>query len=371
MAKVRNLVVGCGLSGAVIAERVAERLGEEVLVIDRRGHVGGNCHDRREEKTGITIHENGPHIFHTDNERVWDYLGRFTGWRDFLLKPKVVIDGVKATLPFNLNTIHEVFPAERANRLEDKLTAAFGRDARVPILTLREARDEDLRFLGGYVYGKVYEQYTIKQWGLRPEEIDPSVTARVPVVVARDDRYFRDRHQGIPAAGYTRMIEAILDHPGIRVELGTEYDDVRSGIACDRLFYTGSVDDFFGYALGVLPYRSLRFEKRRLETEYFQETALVNYPCAPEFTRICEHKHFLGEKSAATWISTEYPEAYSPGKNERYYPIRNKANQEMYARYFEAARRLKGVRFLGRLGDYAYCNMDQVVERALCLADTL
>ncbi len=367
---IQNLIVGCGLSGAIIAERLASK-GQKVLIIDKRSHVAGNCYDYKDMHTGITVHQYGPHIFHTNNKPVWDYLSRFTQWHYFTLKPNVVIDNIKATLPFNLNTLHEVFPRFLAEKLEQKLIAQYGYNKKVSILELKTAEDPDLAFLAEFVYEKVFKYYTMKQWGLTPEEIDPTVTARVPVLVSRDSGYFQDTYQGIPAKGYTKMVENILAHPNITVQLNTEYAEIQSSAPCDRLFFTGAIDEFFGYTFGELPYRSLHFDIQEKNMEYFQNTVVTNYPNNYDFTRICEHKYFLSEKSDKTIISIEYPQPFVLGQNERYYPIENPANAALYAKYLEEAKKETDVFFLGRLGDYKYYNMDLAVDRALKLAEQM
>ncbi len=367
---VQNLIVGCGLSGAITAERLASK-GEKVLIIDKRHHIAGNCYDYKDSRTNITVHQYGPHIFHTNNKNVWDYLSRFTKWHYFILKPNVVIDNIKATLPFNLNTLHEVFPRSLAEKLEEKLITQYGYNKKVSILELKTAKDPDLVFLAEFVYEKVFKNYTMKQWGLTPEEIDPSVTARVPVLVSRDSGYFQDTYQGIPAQGYTKMVENILRHPNITVQLNTEFAEVKNSISYNRLFFTGAIDEFFGYAYGELPYRSLYFDIQEKNMEFFQNTVVTNYPNNYDFTRICEHKYFLSEKSDKTILSVEYPLPFVLGQNERYYPIENPANAALYARYLEDAQKENHVFFLGRLGDYKYYNMDLAVDRALKLVENV
>jgi UDP-galactopyranose mutase len=358
MEKVKNLVVGAGFSGAVTAEHLAAR-GERVLVIDRREHPGGNCYDYRED--GITIHKYGPHVFHTNSKIVWDYLSRFTAWHPFRLKVHGVIDNNYAPIPFNLNTMTVVFPSGLAARLTDKLIADYGFGVNVPIAELRKNQDKDIKFLAGYVYEKVFEGYTTKQWGITPDKIDPYVLTRVPVSISRDDGYFHDTYQAIPAEGYTRMILNILDNPLIEVYLTTDYKT--AGIEYEKLWFSGAIDEFFDYRFGELPYRSLRFDIVRKEKEYEHETAFVSYPCNYDFTRVTEHKHFLDERTGHTVLSVEYPEHFENGKNERYYPIESPASRALYEKYSAEAKKLPSVHFMGRLGEYKYRNMDSVVEK--------
>ena len=358
-----NIIIGAGLSGAIIARKIAEELDEKVLVIDRREHIAGNIYDYKDEQTGITVQKYGPHIFHTNNENVWNYLSRFTDWNSFVFKPKVVIGGKPVTLPFNLTTLYEVFEKQAAEKTESKLINKYGLNKKIPILELKKTDDEDLKFLADFVYKNVFEGYTIKQWGLKPEEIDQSITARVPVFLSHDNRYFQDKYQGIPSEGYTKMTEKILSHPHITVQLNTDWNQINKTF--DRIIYTGSIDEFFNYKYGTLPYRSLKFDIETKDMEYYQPAAMVNHPNDNDFTRITEHKYFLDEKSPKTVISKEYSESFSVGKNDRYYPIANNANQELYEKYTNIASEIPNLYFLGRLGDYKYYNMDQTAERAL------
>ena len=364
--KFSAVVAGAGISGATVAERLAAS-GRRVLVVEEKPHVGGNCFDFR-DGNGICVHKYGTHIFHTSDKRVWDYLSGFTAWHPYFHKVLAQIDGALVPVPFNLNSLRMTFPPSLAARVEEKLVAAFGFGARTTILELRGNADADLKLLGDYVYEKVFLHYTLKQWGKRPEEIDPAVTARVPIFVNRDDGYFRDRYQAIPRAGYTAMIEKMLSHENIELRTGTPWASLSGSVlsAGTPVFFTGAIDEFFGFRFGELPYRSVGFEFVEYDREFFQPVACVNYPCHYDFTRIGEYKHFLGEKSARTAVSFEYPAAFERGKNERCYPIANAETSALYARYAEEARRaFPQVRFLGRLGDYKYYDMDKAVARAL------
>ena len=370
MEKVKNLVVGAGLSGAVLAERIASQLQEPVLVIDRREHIAGNIYDSK-HSSGITVHRYGPHIFHTNKKEIWDYLSRFTSWHYFFLKPRAWVDNAYVTLPFNLNTLRQVFPAHLAARLEEKLVDTYGYNVKVPIMKLRQQKDADLQFLAQYVYDKIFEKYTMKQWGISPEDIDPEVMARVPVFVGRDDGYFQDKYQAIPAQGYSRMVENMLHNPLITVRLKTPFEKIKNDIEYQRLFYTGPIDEFFDYKFGELPYRSLRFDIEQKNTEYYQPAVVVNYPNNFDFTRICEHKYFLNEKAATTVISVEFPQPFKRGENEPYYPISNAQTAALYAQYVAETKKLPGTYFFGRLGGYKYYNMDQAVSAALALFEEI
>lgn len=348
-----------------MAERIASQLGQTVLVVERRPHVAGNAYDEVDE-AGVRVHRYGAHIFHTVSQRVWAYLSRFTDWLPYTHRVLAHVDGTDVPLPFNLTTLHALAPRGEAEELERRLVEEVGGGGRIPVLGLLDHEDPTLRRLGRLVYDSVFLRYTTKQWGLRPEEIDRAVTGRVPVVVGRDDRYFRDRYQGIPADGYTAMVQRMLEHPGIVVETGVDFADVVSAVRYDRLVYTGPIDEFFGHAHGPLPYRSLRFEHRTLPVDRHQAVAVVNYPDDRPYTRVIEHAHFADQHLGATTLTTEYPEAHMPGHNEPYYPMPTLDGRRRFARYAAEAAALSGrVVFSGRLADYRYYDMDQAVAHAL------
>jgi UDP-galactopyranose mutase len=363
---VKNLVVGAGLSGATVARRIAEDWNEPVTVLEAKDHIGGNLYEQRRD--GILVQCHGPHIFHTNNGEVWNFLSRFTRWRPYWHRTLGWVDGQLIPIPFNLNSLRMVFPPTLADRLEDKLLRRFGFGGKVPILALREERDGDLNFLAEYVYQKIFLGYTRKQWGVEPGAVDPRVLSRIPVRIDRDDRYFQDRYQGIPLEGYTAIVQRMLDHGNITVHLSTPFD---REMACERLFWTGSADEFFAYEFGALPYRSVTFDSFHLPQDRFQPVAVVNYPDSHDFTRITEHKHFLCDRSDGTIISCEYAADWKAGENDRQYPIENERNAALYARYLGLAQHFPNVHLLGRLGDYRYYNMDEAVARALALVREL
>ncbi len=365
---VKNLVVGCGLSGMVVAERIASQLGEPVVIIDKRNHIGGNIYDEKDTETRVTVHKYGPHVFHTNSKEVWDYLSLFTEWHPFMYRVKAVVDGTEVPVPFNLDSLHTLFPRTMAVRIEEKLICAFGFNTDVPILKLRETDDAGLRLLADFIYEKVFAGYTMKQWGLTAEQLDPSVSGRVPVRVGRDDRYFRDTYQAIPAEGYTAMARRMIDHPLIEVRLNTNWKELRDKVSYDRLFFTGPIDEFFDYKYGQLPYRSLDIRFRNLPREYAQSGPQINFPCNYDYTRSVEYKYYLDEKTPYTTISREYPGPYELEKNEPYYPIPSVEDTALYERYSKLAQSLPNVRFLGRLGSYKYLNMDQTVGSAFKLS---
>ena len=364
MKKLINLVVGAGFSGATIARKIAEELNQKVVVIDSKNHVAGNVYDYR-DKNGIMIHKYGSHIFHTNLENVWKFISCFADFNTYMHKVVAIIDGIETTIPFNLCTLHDVFPKIITERIEKKLLHNFKYNAKISILELLKQEDEDLKFLADYVYKKVFLYYTMKQWGVKPDEIDKSVIARVPVHISCDTRYFQDKYQGIPINGYTDVIKKILNHPNIEVQLNKKFEDYNERY--DRLFYTGSIDEFFNYKFGELPYRSVNFKMEEYNKEHYQSNAVINYPCNYDFTRIHEYKYYLNDISDKTVIAKEYSENFERGKNERYYPIINDDNKKLYMCYFNEAKKLDNVYFLGRLGDYKYYDIDKAIDRALRL----
>ena len=367
------LIVGAGISGSVLANLIAEKLNQKVLIIDRREHIAGNCFDYLNANENITVHKYGPHIFHTNNKEVWDYLSNFTKWHYFYLKSNVMIEGNRVSLPFTLKTLRELFSFSMAERIENKLITKYGYGVKVPILDFQKSKDKDLNFIGKFVYENVFKNYTIKQWGLKPEEIDASVTARVPIYISNDSRYFQDKYQAIPIKGYTKLIENILNHKNITVQLNMDYKTLSQNEIKEfkAIFYTGAIDEYFDYQYGELPYRSLKFDIMTIDKEYYQKSVVTNYPNDYDFTIITEHKYFLDEKSNKTIISVEYPQAFSLGENERYYPINNDKNDKLYNKYLRESKRLENVYFFSRLGDYKYYNMDLAVERVFELLKKL
>jgi UDP-galactopyranose mutase len=361
----RWIIVGAGFTGATIAERIASQLDQSVLLIDRRDHLAGNAYDYV-APNGQLVHKYGPHIFHTNSEKVWAYLSRFTKWRVYQHRVLGQIDGLLATIPFNLDSIAKVFPSYLADALSQKLVETYGFGAKVPILKLRTHPDPDVQFLAEYVYTKVFLHYTQKQWGLSPEDLDPSVTARVPVVVSRDPRYFQDRFQAMPQDGYTAMFSRMVDHPNITLALSVDYASIRTEHPAAKVVFTGPLDEYFDYEAGVLPYRSLRFEFREEPGGPVQPVATINYPNDFDFTRVTEFGHFNGQFGSSTTLVTEYSQAYAPAINDPYYPIPSPTTSGLLAPYHALSKQLTGkVWFAGRLADYAYYNMDQACARAL------
>lgn len=353
------LVVGAGFAGSVIAERLAGGLGKKVLVIDRREHIAGNAYDC-EDAAGVMIHRYGPHIFHTNSQRIVDYLSRFTDWRPYEHRVLARVDEHLLPIPINLTTLNQLFGLS----MDEAQAQAFLEARAEPVADIRTSEDVVINQIGRELYEKFFRGYTRKQWGLDPSELDKSVTSRVPTRTNEDDRYFTDTFQMMPALGYTKMFERILDHPQIDVLLGTDFKAVRDQVQYKQLIYCGPIDEFFDFCFGKLPYRSLRFQHETLPQAQLQDVAVVNYP-NPEvpYTRITEYKHLTGQVHAQTSISYEFPGA----EGEPYYPIPRPENAELYKRYNALADNTPEVTFLGRLGTYKYYNMDQVVGQALAL----
>ncbi len=380
------LIIGAGMAGAVCARELAERGGQRVLVLERRDHVGGNAYDCFDE-AGVLIHRYGPHIFHTNDRRVFAFLSRFTDWRNYehQVVANIPADGgrLEMPVPFNLISMEKAFGKERADSLSRRLIAAYGAEKKVTILELRKNADPEIAALADYVYEHVFVHYTMKQWGQRPEEIDPNTTARVPVFLSEDCRYFQDACQGMPQEGYTPMFERMLDHPDITVELGV---DAASRVMLDdgqvlldgrpfagTVIYTGAADELFGCRYGRLPYRTLNFEFETHPVDFWQSHGTVNYTVDQDYTRITEFKYLTGQElPGLTTTMKEYSAAYTGGAGEvPYYAIINEENNALYARYRAEADRFPRLHLLGRLAEYKYYNMDAIAARALALCDDM
>ena len=361
------IVVGAGFTGATFAERMATA-GRRVRVVERRAHIAGNAYDEINQ-SGILVHRYGPHIFHTNSDVVWRYLSGFTKWRSYEHRVLGLIQGKLVPIPFNLDSLAALFPAPAVMQIEGALVSEYGFGKKVPILKLRESKRAEIRDFANYVYRNVFEGYTIKQWQLRPEELSPSVTARVPVSISRDDRYFQDIYQTMPLDGYTAMFERMLNHPNIEVILECDWKYPGAQISDTQILFTGAIDEFFDYRFGPLAYRSLRFEEHTLRKAQHQPVGTVNYPNDNDYTRITEQKILTGQRSAVTTLVTEYPQPHVPGRTIAYYPIPRDENQLLYAKYAALAQaEYTHVHFAGRLANYQYYNMDQACARALMLA---
>jgi UDP-galactopyranose mutase len=352
------LIVGAGLAGSVLAERLANDANKKILLVDKRNHIGGNTYDFF-NKDGILVHKYGPHIFHTNSREVFDYLGRFTQWRPYEHRVLASVDGMLVPIPINLNTINQLYGLNLcASEVGSFLQSKAERKER--IITSEDAVTSKV---GRELYEKFFKGYTRKQWALDPSELDASVTARIPTRNNRDNRYFNDTYQAMPLQGYTRMFEKMLQHPNIKIMLNTDYKEIEQFVPFKKMIYTGPIDYFFNYRYGKLPYRSLEFKFETLETETYQPTGTVNYPNEHPYTRITEFKYLTGQKHAKTSIVFEYP----TDEGDPYYPVPRPENAELYKKYQQLAAQLKDVYFSGRLATYKYYNMDQVVAQSLSL----
>jgi UDP-galactopyranose mutase len=350
------LIVGAGFAGSVLAERLATVLGQRVLIVDKRPHIGGNAYDRYDD-SGVLIHPYGPHIFHTNSEDIFDYLSKFTEWRPYQHRVLASVDGQMVPMPINLDTINKLYGLSLTSFEVEKFfeSVAEKKDE------IKTSEDVVVSKVGRELYNKFFRGYTRKQWGLDPSELDASVTARVPTRTNRDDRYFADKFQAMPRHGYTRMFERMLAHPNIKVMLNCDYRDIVDVIPWKHMVYTGPVDAFFDYKYGKLPYRSLRFEHVNVPKEQFQPVGTVNYPNDYGYTRISEFKHITGQEHPTTSVVYEYPCA----EGDPYYPVPRPENAELYKKYEAEAEATPNVTFVGRLATYRYYNMDQVVGQAL------
>lgn len=350
------LVVGAGFAGSVCARELAEA-GFRVLVIDKRAHVGGNAYDKYDEH-GVLIHPYGPHIFHTNAKRVVDWLSRFTSWRPYEHRVLASVDGKLLPIPINRTTLNHLYGCS----LDEAGAAAWFERVREPRSPIRTSEDVVLNSVGRDLCEKFFRGYTHKQWGLDLSELAAGVAARIPTRTNDDDRYFTDTYQAMPVDGYTAMFERVLDHPRISVRLGVDYFSVRGSLTPSHTIYTGPIDAFFDYRYGHLPYRSLRFEHEYLpKVNQYQLVGTVNYPNEHAYTRITEFKHLTAQACAGTSIVCEYPCA----DGDPYYPIPRPANEELFQQYKALASKRADVSFVGRLAQYRYYNMDQVVGAAL------
>jgi UDP-galactopyranose mutase len=356
------LIVGAGYAGSVMAERLASQLGKKVLLVDRRPHIGGNAYDHYDD-AGVLVHKYGPHIFHTSSERIFRHLSKFTAWRFYEHRVLAHVNGQLLPFPINIDTMSKL----RGETFDAASLEAYFADKREAIAHVRTSEDAVVGKVGRELYDLFFKNYTRKQWGLDPSELDASVAARVPARLDHDDRYFTDEFQFMPKCGYTRMFENMLDHPNIKILLNADYREVKDLVPCRNIVFTGPVDEFFDHRFGKLPYRSLEFRFETHDRETFQEAAVINYPNERPYTRITEFKYLTGQTHSKTSVVYEYPRA----SGDPYYPIPKPENAEIYRRYKALADATPNVHFVGRLATYKYYNMDQVVGQALALFEKL
>lgn len=352
------LIVGAGFAGSVLAERLASQLNKKVLVIDKRNHIGGNAYDHF-NNDGILVHKYGPHIFHTNSKDVFDYLSQFTEWRQYEHRVQASVDGQLVPIPINMDTINKLYGLN----LTSFEVEEFFQSKAEEINPIRTSEDVVVSRVGRELYEKFFRNYTRKQWGMDPSELDKSVTSRVPVRTNRDDRYFSDTFQAMPLRGYTAMFEKMLNHPNIKIMLNTDYHEILDIIPFKEMIYTGPVDEYFDFKYGKLPYRSLEFKHETHDKQQYQPAPVVNYPNEHPYTRVTEFKYLTGQHHHKTSIVYEYPKA----EGDPYYPVPKPENAELYNKYKKLADETSGVHFVGRLATYRYYNMDQVVAQALTL----
>lgn len=375
------LIIGAGFSGATCARILAEN-GYQVTVIDKNNHIGGNAYD--EWQDGILVHKYGPHIFHTNDKTVYDFLSRFCDWFTYEHRVLANLEKAMVPVPFNLESLHKCFSKEEADEIEACLEKEYGHSNKVGILQLRQNPNPKIQDFANFVAKNIFVTYSEKQWGIPVEKLDPNTLARVPVYISYEDRYFTDKFQCQPKNGYTNLFENMLKHPNITIRLNTQAEDVLS-IVDNKTFvdgnpfegeviFTGPIDEFCDCRFGNLPYRSLRFEYENLEKDSFQPAAVVNYTISEKFTRISEFKKFttLNPPKDKTVIVKEYALQYEPHKNlTAYYPIINQGNLEIYEKYKQFLSACTNFHLLGRLGSYKYINMDMAVKLAIELCDKI
>ncbi len=374
------IIVGAGFSGATIARLLAES-GNEVIVIDKRENIGGNAYDYV-DKNGITVQPYGPHIFHTNDKQVFDFLSKFTEWKKYEHRVLAKVRKDKLVpVPFNLTALFSLYPKEKAERIKETLISEIGEGKKVPILQLKKHQSEEIRKFADFVYKHIFYIYTLKQWGFKPEQLGEAVMNRVPVYLSEEDRYFTDEFQFMPAEGFSAMISNILRHPKIKLKLKTDAKKELTlsdgqiyfgGKPLDgTLIYTGCVDELFDYKYGVLPYRSLKFKFETVKKPSYQPAAVVNYTTSHKYTRISEFSKFTCEPKENTVIVKEYSKPFKKGKNIPYYPIPISKNYEHYKKYEEEAKQYKNLYLLGRLANYKYINMDVAVKNAMLLYEEI
>jgi len=352
----KYVIVGAGLAGIVMAERIASQLNEKVLVIEKRNHIGGNVYDSYNQD-GILVHNYGPHTFHTDNKRVFDYMLNFTEWNYYQHRVLSYVDGNFVPFPISLETINKLYNLSLSeNEIDD-----FIASKKVSISDIKTSEDVALSQVGVEIYEKFFKYYTIKQWGVSADKLDKSVISRIPFRKNRDTRYFDDQYQGLPKHGYTKMCENMLSNSNIKIMLNTDFKELKNSLNYEKLIYTGSIDDYFDYKYGKLKYRSLDFKFETYDMDEYQPAPSTRYPKDYDFTRITEFKKMTGQRHHKTTILKEYP-CFG---DEPYYPYPDNESKELYLKYKDLADKDRETIFIGRLAEYKYYDMDDVISKAL------
>lgn len=353
------LIVGAGFAGSVMAERLANISYKKVLIVECRNHIGGNAYDYYNH-AGVLVHKYGPHIFHTNSRMIFNYLSRFTKWRFYEHKVRAYVEDKLLPIPINRNTINQLYDL---NLTSDQLKKYFD-SVKVDITNICSAEDVIVSQIGYDLYAKFFKNYTLKQWGCDPSQLDKSVTLRIPIRTNTDDRYFTDKYQFMPLLGYEEMFKKMLLHDNIYVLFNTKYNELKDDVSFKRVIYTGPIDEYFDYCYGKLPYRSIKFKHVTFNTELFQPAAVINYPNNFAYTRVTEYKYLTGQSGInKTSISYEFP----CWEGDPYYPVPRPENRSIYLKYKREADNLPNVHFVGRLATYHYYNMDQVIGQALTL----
>lgn len=375
------IVVGCGLSGSIVARHFAEK-NKKVLILEKRDHIAGNIYDFKDANE-ILVQQYGPHIFHTNIRQVWEYVNRFAEWEDFCLECKVYMKGKFTPSPFNYQTIDDYFSEDKAEVIKENIRKTYGRSQKASIVDMLCSANPIVKEYAEFLFTHDYSLYTAKQWGIKPSDIDVSVLKRVPVLFSYKTGYFDDIFQAMPKHGYTSFVKNIVNHENVTIELNVNamdrltLDEERKRVLYEGrevlVIWTGALDELFQYCYGKLPYRSLRFEWRTAETDSFQEAPVVAYPEAEGYTRITEYRKLpVQNAQSKTTIAVEYPLPVEEGSDaEPYYPIPTEKNQKVYEKYRVKAAQYENIRLCGRLAEYKYYNMDQIIESALQLCQQI
>lgn len=375
------VIVGAGFAGSIMAYKYATVLNKRVLVVEKRNHIAGNMFDFRDE-FGIQIQKYGPHTFHTNSEKVYDFISEFCEISPYHLKCEAIVNGEATPSPFNFKTIEQFYPKEKADLLKKKLLNKYG-PTQATVLELLNSSDVDIKEYAEFLFKNDYSIYTAKQWGKKPSEIDPSVLKRVPIIFNYRDTYFSDKYEGVPKTGFTTLFEKMLSRPNITIQLNVDAkqhisfaeDEILYDGNTVPLIFTGAIDELFDYKFGKLPYRSLWFDYQYHDIESFQNVAIVAHPADMECTRITEYTKLpyqkVGEKTViAIEYSLEYDKNATRG-NEPYYPVLTEKSQEQYQLYRDYSKYFNNLVLCGRLADFKYYNMDAVIQRTLDVFETI